>query len=98
MRLVKGGLVVEGSLWLRPLGFQHAALVLESGKTDGQEEPFLINRYNLWKRVTLVTDRPLAFGQGEGPVTCGSEDLARVQVGPLSPFKANLWTVAPARG
>src|SRR5215469_10624836 len=34
--LVKGGLVVEGSLWLRPLGFQHAALVLESGKTGGQ--------------------------------------------------------------
>src|SRR5215469_13581860 len=35
--LVKGGLVVEGSLWLRPLGFQHASLVLESGKTGGQE-------------------------------------------------------------
>src|SRR5215469_10642660 len=88
--LVKGGLVVEGSLWLRLLGFQHAALVLESGKTGGQEEPFMINRFNLRKRVTLVKDRQLAFGQGKWPVTCGSEDLPRVQVGPLSPFKADL--------
>ena len=59
--LVKGGLVVEGSLWLRPLGFQHATLVLESGKTGGQEGPFLINRFILRKRVTLVKDRPLAI-------------------------------------
>src|SRR5215469_6505054 len=70
--LVKGGLVVEGSLWLWPLGFQHADLVLESGKTGGQEGPLLINRYDLRKQVTLVKDRPLV-GQGEGPVLCGSE-------------------------
>src|SRR5215469_4823960 len=81
--LVKGGLVVEGSPWLRPLGFQHATLVLESGKTGGQEGPFLINRFILRKRVTLVKDRPLAFSQEVWPETCGSEDLPRVQVGPL---------------
>ena len=80
MRLVKGNLVVEESLWLRPLGFQHAALVLQSGKTGVQEGTILINQYNLRKRVTLVKDRPLV-GQGEGPVTCGSEDLPRVHTG-----------------